>query len=228
MRNLKWLLLALAAPVMIIGCKKEQVQQEADQPAETQQTIGLANARNGAPSGAHYTLNIIGVAKDKIADMTGTQGHSIFVKLDGVSKILLAEGDTYEVTDRNGTDANGAAFTLPNPDPDNNGITDYSVWARALGKPGGSSTMVTCATEVATGDVYCSEEELVSVRDKGGSTFTNVSKQLLYIYADLDGDGTAERYNLFHDDLQDYYWEYTNNGLRLLQLRFYEIATNVN
>ena len=45
---------------------------------------------NGAPSGAHYNLNIIGVPKDKTADMTDGSGHRIFVKLEGKTKILLS------------------------------------------------------------------------------------------------------------------------------------------
>jgi hypothetical protein len=69
---------------------------------------------------------------------------------------------------------------------------------------------------------------MVLVRDSGGSKFTNVSKALLYVYADLDGDGTVERLPLFDERLQDYFWQYDNNGLRLAQLRFYEVPTNVN
>lgn len=38
---------------------------------------------------------------------------------------------------------------------------------------------------------------------------------------------TLERYNLFNDALQDYYWQYDNTGLRLLQLRFYDTSTTV-
>jgi len=44
---------------------------------------------------------------------------------------------------------------------------------------------------------------------------------LLYISVDLNGDGTAERYNIFNDALQDYFWQYDNLGLKLLQLRCY-------
>jgi hypothetical protein len=69
---------------------------------------------------------------------------------------------------------------------------------------------------------------MVMVRDGKKSTFSNVVKQLLYVYADLDGDGTVERMPLFDDRLQDYYWQYDNNGLRVVQLRFYEQPTNVN
>lgn len=190
--------------------------------------ISEAEARggNGAPSGAHFNLNIIGVPKTKSADMTGNNGHRIFMPLEGKSKILLGEGD-FKVIDANGTDGS-AKFQLPNPDPENDGYTVYSVFARALGKPGGKSTTTTCAIDPVTLEEWCSTESLVMVRSKGKSTFSNVSRELLYMYVDLDGDGTIERLPLFDDRLQDYYWSYDNQGLKLLQLRFYPISTNVN
>jgi hypothetical protein len=192
--------------------------------------VGVSNwfskAGNNAPSGTHYNLNIIGVKNSKDADMTGNNGRRIFVPLTGQTKILLSLGD-FSVLDANGTDGS-AAFQLPNPDPTNSGVTNYSVWARALGKPGGSSTTTPCATDTATGELYCSVESMVQVRTKGGSKFTNVSGSLLYVYADLNGDGTVERYNLFSDALKDYYWQYDNNGLKVVQLRFYYIPTNLN
>src|SRR3972149_8978415 len=89
---------------------------------------------SGAPSGAHYNLNIIGVPKNKTADMIGGSGHRIFVPLEGNCKINLSQGD-FSVLDANCTDG-PSAFQLPNPDPNNDGITEYSVWTRALGKPG--------------------------------------------------------------------------------------------
>jgi len=178
---------------------------------------------NGAPKGAHYNLNIIGVPKGKT--MSGGSGNVIFVPETGSTKILLSEGP-FDVLDKNGTDGS-AAFQLPNPDPENDGTTTYSVWARALGKPGGSSKTTTCATDVATGEVYCSIYSMVLVREKGKSSFTNVSRELLYIYADTNADGTLERYNLFNTSLTDYFWQYDNSGLKLAQLRFYEIPTTV-
>lgn len=182
---------------------------------------------NGAPSGSHFNLNIIGVSKDKTSDMTGNNGRRIFVNLSGKSKINLTEGDTFQVLDANATKG-GALFQLPNPDADGDGITTYSVYSRALGKPGGSSTMTTCATDVESGDDYCSTQAMVSVRTKGGSKFQNVSNELLYLYADIDGDGIVERYSLFDEALEGYFWDYDNSGLKLLQLRFYPISTNVN
>lgn len=187
---------------------------------------GTESTGNGAPSGAHYTLNIIGVSKDKTADMDDNSGRRIFVPLWGKAKINLTEGD-FGVLDANGTDADGATFSLPNPDPDGDGVTEYSVYARALGTPGGSSTTTTCAT--SDGEVVCSTESMVLVRSKGKvGSFTNVSRELLYVYADYDGDGDLDLVPLFDKRLEDYYWDYDNKGLKVAQLRFYEHSTDVN
>src|SRR4030042_2420758 len=150
--------------------------QKAAAPVLQFQKTGAANLTkgNGAPSGAHYNLNIIGVPKGKTADMPGSSGHRIFVPLTGSCQIKLGEG-TFQVLDANCTDAE-ARFQLPNPDPTNSGTTTYSVWPRALGKPGGSSETTTCATDPADGQLYCSVYTMVQLRDKGKSTFTNVSK----------------------------------------------------
>jgi len=108
----------------------------------------------------------------------------------------LFEGE-FSVLDGNCTDG-PAAFQLPNPDPTNSGVTTYSVWARALGKPNRSGTMSTCAdlmtVDPITGEelltTYCSVYTLTLERTKGKSSFGDVSKYLLYIYADLNADGT--------------------------------------
>ncbi len=181
---------------------------------------------NGAPSGAHFNLNIIGVPHGKTAVMTS--GNRIFVMLGSkdqvaTTKINLSMGP-YAVLDGNGTDGT-AAFRLPNPDPDGDGVTLYSVWARALGKPGGSSSTTTCFTD--TTGTYCSDISMPLVRVSGKSKFTDVSKYLLYVYADIDADLTTERVSLFSDPLAAYYWEYDNSGLKLAQLRFYEVPSTV-
>ena len=41
----------------------------------------FAQTGNGAPSGPHYNLNIIGVEKAKTDDLTGSNRHTIFVAL---------------------------------------------------------------------------------------------------------------------------------------------------
>lgn len=207
-----------AAALLLGGC----LSNVGDPVGETNQEQNLVGG-NGAPNGAHYNLNIIGVPKSK--SISNGSGNVIFVPESGSAKIMLSEGP-FDVLDKNGTDGQ-AAFQLPNPDPDNDGTTTYSVWARALGKPGGSSKTTTCATDPSTGELYCSIYSMVLVRKSGKSTFTNVSKELLYVYADVNGDGTTERYNLFNSSLTDYYWQYDNAGLKLAQLRFYEVPTTV-
>ncbi|MBI4721004.1 MAG: hypothetical protein HY770_07265 [Chitinivibrionia bacterium] len=224
---------------LYIGCNRTDTITEAnnvtdvpDWQAEFDRALQDANAvvshmtGNGGLPGPHFNLNIIGVPKQKSADMTGNDGHRIFVKLEGNTKILLNEGE-FAVLDANGTDGT-AIFQLPAPDTDNDGVTEYTVFARALGKPGGSSTMTTCATDVATDVEYCSIYSSIQIRSTGKSSFVNVSRELLYIYADLNGDGAVERYPLFDEALRDYFWSYDNNGLKLLQLRFYEVPTDVN
>jgi hypothetical protein len=197
--------------------------------------VSVGAGANGAPSGAHYNLNIIGVSNPKTADMVGTSGHTIFVALQGRSTIWLCESgvddrclaDGFYVVDRNATDNDGALFALPNPDPDGDGTTVYSVFARALGQPGGGADMTTCLTDRATGEEICSVITLELRRDKGQSKFDNVSKFLLYVYADVDGDGTLDRVPLFDDRFEDFLWYYDNRGLKLAQVRFYECPSTV-
>lgn len=226
-RSARWPALAsvLSLPLALACGAAEHAEPEADHAAlsdgvgESVQSL----TGNGAPSGAHFNLNIIGVPKNKTA--TITTGGRIFVPLNGSTRILLSEGD-FQVLDANGTDGS-AAFQLPDPDPDGDGTTSYSVFARALGKPGGSQTITTCATDPVTGEEICSTESLVLVRSTGRSKFENVSRELLFIEADIDGDGDIERVSLFDDSLQDFLWQVDNQGLRLVQLRFYEVPTTV-
>lgn len=201
--------------------------------SEQRTSVRSEAAGNGAPSGTHYNLNIHGVPKTKTADMIDTSGHNIFVPETGRCRINLSEGD-FAVLDGNCTDGT-SAFQLPNPDPTNSGVTTFSVWARALGKPGGKSNTTTCAdqvitdptTGVTTTTTYCSVYTLTLERKKGKSTFGDVSRHLLYIYADLNADGVVERYPLFDPALQGYFWDYDNQGLKLVQLRFYPVASTV-
>lgn len=198
-----------------MSCQKDVSQSnDAKNADETVSTTG-----NGAPSGQHYNLNIIGVPRGKTADMTGNSGHRIFVPLYGKAKILLFKGD-FQVLDANGTDGT-ASFQLPEPDATDDGQTDYSVYIRGLGKPGGSAQMYSCFYDQQTATEYCSSGGyIVNVTAHGGK-FTNVTNQLLYVWADVDGDGDLDRIELFSDPLDTYYWYYDNDGLKIAQLRFY-------
>lgn len=199
---------------------------------EAEVAFARAETGNGAPSGAHYTLNIIGVPKGKSADMTGNNGRRIFVPETGKTRINLAEGE-FQVLDANGTDGT-AAFQLPNPDPDGDYTTSYSVYVRALGKPGGSARMQTCY-EDATG-TWCAVQfaggvnQIEITRTRGKQTFSNVTRDLLYVDYCTQWDGTTclnvEQIPLFGEDAE-FFWDYDNTGLKVAQLRFYEVPTTV-
>jgi hypothetical protein len=176
---------------------------------------------NGAPSGAHYNLNIIGMDRDSDADGTNGSGHRIFVPLYGNAKIMLTEGD-FEVLDYNGLDGE-AAFALPAADADCDGESDYSAYVRGLGR--GSSTIETCFTDKVTGDLMCSGTEVTVIEGGKRPRFTNISKSLLTVLWDVDDDGMLERTPLFGDDNYGYAWDYNNDGLRLAQFRFYDEFT---
>jgi hypothetical protein len=195
--------------------------------------LTVASTGNGAPSGAHYNLNIIGVPRTKTADMTGG-GNVIFVGLGTktttvTTRILLeqsASAGIFAVLDKNGTDGE-AKFSLPAPG-------SYTVWARALGTPGGQAKITTCATDItgapADGDI-CSTQHEVFVRGTGKSSFRNVTTALTTIELDPVADADAvtacggTTVSLFDPCLEGYFWQYDNNGLKLLQVRFYPVAS---
>lgn len=240
-------------------------------------TAGVALAGNGLDTnGNHYNLNIIGVQNPKTADMDSSNGHVIFVPLSGKCQINLTEppeGATYnnildacQVLDANATDG-PALLQLPKPglDPyliggDMDGVdtvSDYSVYVRSLGKPGGFATITTCAelldsnfAGLLSGEFLrvlnrngefggsASIEQVgqeITMRDKGKSSFTNVTAQLLTIVFKVEvqlADGSIAidyvRVPIFSDIIQGEYWEYDNNGLKLLQVRFYPVGTDVS
>jgi len=189
--------------------------------AETPSQVVFA-AGHGGPHGPHYNLNIIGVKKDKNPNMDCGQGHRIFVRLWGNTKIMLREapeGESFEVLDCNGTDGL-AKFQLPDPFPEDDLVTAYVVYARALGTPGGWSHVTTCAVD-EEGDTVCSGEYLELKRSHGQPKFQNATKQLLTLCVDVDDDGDLDRVGLFDEALEGYFWDYDNHGLKLAQLRFY-------
>jgi len=203
--------------------------------------VGTAAAQaqtgNGAPSGGHYNLNIIGKRDCTPADLTGSDRHVIQVLLDGgqsrddidgtlaltldrKNKIFLQGGDDFQVLDGNACD--GALFQLPTN-------SCYQVYARALGKPDGYADITTCAIDtLGTADtsddvIVCSLTTLrLDSSTKRPAKFENVTQQLTTITIEVDGVQTT--YNIFDPALYSYFWNYDNHNLRLAQLRFYPVA----
>ena len=220
-------------------------------------TAAFAQTGNGAPSGTHYNLNIIGVSHNKSVNMNQGAGNVIFVYLGSsrtgatavTTKILLQDGP-FQVLDKNGTDDGVASFQLPGPATD--GTFSYTIWARELAKPGGSSKMMTCADTLGSGltgfdaGTLCSTSTQLSFRRKTGkSTFQNVTTNLTTATITFTVNATdltsafaqclisqglisptttgsvTVTVSLFNPCFENFLWQYDNNGLKLLQLRFY-------
>lgn len=235
----------------------------------------LAQTGNGAISGPHYNLNLIGMKNCPTQPYDDTGRHNIHVLLnysdddaDNIvgddpgtavtlnkkNKIFLIQGDPIDgssvqddfyVLDGNACDGDGAAFRLPaNPftcpatDPEcltsEPTFQEYLVFVRALGTPGGSGDLRTCAIsdgdtagDASDDEVVCSSENVLLVRTSGKSKFENKTKELttMVIQVDTNGDDVLEtvRIGIFDPLLYSYFWDYDNNGLRLVQMRFYPV-----
>ena len=170
---------------------------------------------NGAESGNHFTLNIIG--QKNVKNMPeGLSGHSIFVPLkndDVATRIYLTEGPVFAVLDKDGTDG-VARFMLPQPYAD--GETEfttensaYTIYVRVLGKPGGTGSMTTGLCETDDGSL-CVEDPLgtwmsatsvelashnPSNKDNPRQKFVDVTHELTTVDLSgyyLCGDGTQQ------------------------------------
>jgi hypothetical protein len=188
-------------------------------------------------SGPHYNLTIIGVSNPKTVDMTNTNSHAIFVPLGGSTKIYYVPGDTFQVLDGNCTDSTGCTIEVPS---ESGSDLCYNVYAVGLGKPGGSSIVTAECIFDATlvGGGTCTDALLQGSfevsRTNGGSNkpqrhnISNVFRATGCL--DLDTSGTCNTGDLqftnawiFNiDQLQSYWWDYDNTGLRNMQVRFYQ------
>ncbi len=193
----------------------------------------VAATGNGAMSGPHFNLNLIGVKKTNILPNDFNSGARIFVNLFGNSKIYLTQGDTFDVIDADATDGRGE-FMLPAPENMYDPLTgeylgpgNYLVFIRPVGKPGGSGKISTCGeiTDTLTGvtDTLCSLDNVTLMRKKGKSTFQDVTRQLTTLYYYNATTGTYSRVDIFDDAFENYLWSYDNLGLKNVQLRFYPI-----
>lgn len=176
-------------------------------------------------NGKHYNLNIIGV--DKHGEVGDSSGHSLFVKLDGKTKIVMTQDPEgqFDVVDRNGLDGRAEFNIAPG---------HYNIYAATLGKPGGKVDINAYGefldAEQGTTLLHLGYVDLS--RDKGKPQSTNIN-ELFYVdvtlCTEVDIDGNCLTEVVYEDfwvfdieELLEYYWDYDNQGLKLLQVRFYE------
>lgn len=215
--------------------------------------IGVAQAGIGSDipdNGKHYNLQIIGVPKGKTADMEGSNGHTIFVPLDADGnmepcKIEMVRNpddpNQFRVFDRNACDEDGALIYVPWEDYS---TLSYNVYAIALGKP--MEEGVFCKVKgnlyfdaTTTGELDMGEFELR--RDRGKPSPQDISDIFratgwIDVESEEEGCGIAGVkdpcditftnvwvFNI--PTMLEYYWDYDANGLRHMQVRFYETTS---
>ncbi len=187
-------------------------------------SAGVGNTLQGV-NGKHYNLNIIGV--DKHGEVGNSMGHTLFVKLNGKTKIVMTQDPDgeFKVTDRNGLDGRAEFNIAPG---------HYNVYAAALGKPGGWSEITSYGnfTDAETGSNLMLLGYVKLTRNTGKPSSVNIN-ELFYVDVTLctavDEFGSCTAWMIYEDywvfdidELLEYYWDYDNDGLKLLQVRFYE------
>lgn len=146
----------------------------------------------------------------------------------------------FGVIDANATDGDGAILAVPDPCADDDPLTpctpSYSVWARTHG-PSGSATITTCATDTTIGDVWCGSNGITLYAKSRKAV--DITGNLLHMTVTIDGatntqlatclgisttTSTTLDVFLFDRCFENYFWNYDNNGLKLLELRFYSAS----
>jgi len=199
--------------------------------------------------GKHYNLNIIGVQHDKtVPTMTDSNRHTIFVPLekDGtVSRTVRIEivrnttnPDQFQVLDGNATDDDLAVIAVPF---ETYGTLSYNVYATGLGKLNRQADVHwesiydanTYTTIPLMGDFTIKREK---GNGKGKPKVVNIN-DIFRASGFIDLGGVVGVYDpgidIAFDDiwvfniptLLSYYWDYTNSGLKLMQVRFYETTS---
>jgi hypothetical protein len=218
----------------------------------------FAGTGNGAPSGTHYDLNIHGttghvsnpggnnghdIFMPLVSDKSGTEPSCDIMLQQGPygTSIVNSFQVIYPTCNNPGATAAGypsayatnAVFELPCPvavttsgcPSSTTGYTTlYSVWARQVGHFG-SANATTCYTD-ATGATYCNLGTVTFTK----KTFQNVTAGLLFVCQGTTSGGVTTYQNvpIFNNTNYQYWWDYDNNGARLVQLRFYQTQTMVS
>ena len=125
----------------------------------------------------------------------------------------------FKVVDRNGLDDGVAEFNIA--------PGHYDVYARALGKPGGDLTITSYGLfEDDAGDFLYLDHVDIS-RETGKPKTVNINKLFYVDVTFLVGGEEVSYHNKWVFDIAEfleYFWDYDNKGVKLLQVRFYPRA----
>jgi hypothetical protein len=216
--------------------------------------IGVDQAKKPPMTGSngHTIFMPLVTAGDPV---NGPNGGEPDGSVSNDSAIYLQQGSTFQVCDANGFDpahdcsgnlitgggvqGDGATFQLPcdtinggtvNTCADTPGGTNqsasYSVYAAALGTPGGKASLTTCAFDTTDNTEVCNSANTVLIRDSSKPKWNDVTQNLTTLTCStstcplLCPSGTCT-FVLFSSEFQNFLWDYDNNSLRNAQIRFY-------
>ena len=190
-----------------------------------------------------------------VPSMTDSSRHTIFVPLQSGSdvnrqvKINYVRGEDFRVLDGNATDDNEATIQVPYQFCEDlttgcEELLSFDVYAVGLGKPNGSAIVqaeCTYSVDVVPPDTTCTDTLLMGSfeikRTNDGSNkphrvdITDIFRATGCL--DLNANDACDTGDLQFSNiwifnipqLQDYFWDYDNNGLKLMQVRFYETTS---
>lgn len=234
MRSLNFLLaISIFATILFTSCQKENIDagdaitiisgQDFLDRKEKEKEKGEFQNNN------HYSLNLVGVPEDKheLVEKISSDdnGESIYIGLnsdDSCVKLKRAsEGEGFEVNDADGINGK-AKFQLPTS---NN--TEYHLFVRPLGIPRAESQPHD--VDLSTDEDIASMGTAILINNNGANKLTDIASKLTTVNVaaeDLNGDDVIDKldittYNIFDDALENYFWEYNDEGLKVSQLRFY-------
>jgi len=189
---------------------------------------GYSLDQGGNPAGTIVKTNTIELASSGIdGEFQVLDGNACANRGRDGAKLMLP------ITPDNCADGNDAC-TVEDPT-----FTQYRVYVRMVGQPGGAINVTACAEETddtifADDDggadalnVLCSTESVVEVREtgKGKLQFQDYSRELLTVCLDTYDDGNFdgacdERVPLFTTTLESYFWQWNTQGRAHAQLVF--------
>ena len=165
-------------------------------------------------------------------------------------KIYYVRGDDFQVLDGNATDDNEATIQVPYEFCDDltNGceeLLSFDVYAVGLGKPkGGAIVTAECTYSLdvvdssGTTGLQCEDTLLMGSFEVNRTGKKPTRENITDVFRatgclDVNTDGTCNTGDLAFSNLwifnilqlEEYFWDYDNNGLRLMQVRFYETTS---
>ena len=142
----------------------------------------------------------------------------------------------FEITDRNALDGD-AYISVPSDMLCNDDYIMFDVWIRVMGKPNQCLQITGWAQDFMDGNYYWFRSGTVYLSKKKGTTFEKINELFEVVYcSDPSNDGppngnrgtgtgcevTPETMSVFNGAFQDYFWQFTNQGTKVVQVRLYE------